>query len=124
MSYTARIIRNSLLILMGLPVIMLIGSLISGDVQVLGAGLIALTIAVIMAFALWVGALVIYFGQHTKTTTGTISEELILDAPEKFEVIVGYRERARAFFLAGLLVLLVGGSLCFGSLAIEPFSLH
>lgn len=124
MSYTQKIIRNSLLALLIAPLMVLVGSLISGSLEVLAIGLITLIIALVIGIVLLVSGLIIYFGEHSTEYVRSTEAGDVLDGGAPAAEVIDHKKRARAFLLAGLLVWLVGGSVCFGSLAIEPFKLH
>lgn len=119
MSYHRKVIYASLAALLGVTLLVLLAELLDGGkVDGMSVGLIALAFSLFEAMALLITALVIaIFGPDQKTVRQTRHED-VLDSKDSYERSLTKRQRAGAFLAAAGLVLLVGGSLCFGSLGL------
>lgn len=120
MSYQRKVIYLSLGTLLGVTLLAFFGELLGGGrVDAMSLGLVALSFSLLEAFGLLVAAVAIaLFGSSDKMHTDKrIPPEDLLDYMDKQPRRLTKSQRARAFCAAAGLVLLLGGSLCFGSLS-------
>jgi hypothetical protein len=118
MSYHRKVIYIALGILLIVTVLGFVGELLDGGkVDGLGIGLFALGFSVFEAVVLLLGAAIIgLFGKDGMQTVG--QREDVLDDKKFAQRPLTKGQRAGAFCAAAGLVLLLGGSLCFGSLGL------
>lgn len=120
MSYTRKVIYISLGLLVAVTLLGFLSQLASGTGRVDGleVGVIALGFSFLEAFVLIIAALGILIIKPGDGVMKVSSPDDLLDASGKREKPLTHHRRAGAFFAAAGIVILVGGSLCFGSLAV------
>ncbi len=119
MSYQRKVIYISLGALLGVTVLVFLVELLDGGrVDGLGIGLVSLSFSVFEAVLLLLAAVgIALFGKDGTTETIKAPQD-VLDGKESYERVLSKSQKARAFCAAAGLVLLLGGSLCFGSLGL------
>jgi len=120
MSHQAKVIYTALGILVSIVVLAYLTTMTNpGDkYAALGFGLLVILAAVAEALILLITGIYIRVKQRSDHTTSATPDPKVLDDTAT-ERPLGYKQRARAYFLAAGLVLLVGGSLCFGGVALS-----
>ncbi|OAV44549.1 hypothetical protein [Lewinella sp. 4G2] len=122
MNYTASVIKKHLLNfgLIVLVLSLLFGIGVGGDDFIYSVGLAALAVGAVYGCGLIISGLVFAMADTpTKMAKPEAETASVVDAPET-DRLVSSGERAKAHLLTGLLILLIGGSLCFGSLTVGP----
>lgn len=120
MTYTAKIIKNSMLaFLIGTGIGQLFCLSAGEGINIITIGLSALGAGVLIAIGLLLVSLIILITQEG-TEHSVVSKRVVLDSDVNQKVMeVTPAQRAGSFALAGLLVLLVGGSVCLGGLSMS-----
>jgi hypothetical protein len=119
MTYQRKVIYYSLGALLGVAVLSFLVELLDGGkVDTLSIGLVALGFSVFEAAILLMIAFgIALFGEDDMTEVVPASED-VLDGKDNYERKLTKARRAKAFLAAAGLVLLLGGSLCYGSLGL------
>jgi hypothetical protein len=119
MTYQRKVIYYSLGALLGVAVLSFLVELLDGGkVDTLSIGLVALGFSVFEAAILLMIAFgIALFGEDDMTEVVPASED-VLDGKDNYERKLTKARRAKAFLTAAGLVLLLGGSLCYGSLGL------
>jgi hypothetical protein len=119
MSYTRKVIYISLGLLIAVTLISAIPGVASssGRIDGLEVGLVALGFSLLEAFVLIIAAIGILIIKPSSSSTIEVAlPDDVLDASGPRKKPLTHRRRAGAFFAAAGIVVLVGGSLCFGGL--------
>ena len=126
MTYTQSIIRNAFLMYGACTLPFCLFYLVSygSGVEAGWHGLIFLFWAIVLGGTFLIIGLVLLIADIGTTYVPPHKDEEVLESIKPRAVRISGAKRAGAFAAAGGLLLLVGGSLCFGSLAIEPFNIH
>ena len=120
MSYTSKTIKKHLLIYGGVVLLSALPFAIGTDDGILIIGLSGLCVGAIYGGGLIIAALIVAATHsHTRTNASADRDPSVVDASEGV-VVVSASERSKAYLLAGLLIMLIGGSLCVGSLNVGP----
>lgn len=125
MSYTRKVIYIALGLLVAVTLLVFLFQFASGvgRVDVLELGVVALGFSLLEAFVLIVVALGILIIKPGGGSVNVDSPDDVLDASGPREKPLTHHRRAGAFFAAAGIVILVGGSLCFGGLGFGSLDL-
>lgn len=117
MTYHRKVIFTSLGILLGVALLGFLSELLSAHPEGMIVGLITLGFSLFEGVVLLIIALVVRLGDYGGATEGIQPPADLLDAPDTPPRPLTAADKARAFLAAAGLVFLVGGSICYGSLA-------
>lgn len=126
MSYTRKVIYISLGLLIAVTLISAIPGVASssGRIDGLEVGLVALVFSLLEAFVLIIIAIGILIVKPGGGSMNVASPPDVLDSSGTREKPLTHHRRAGAFFAAAGIVVLVGGSLCFGGLSFGNLDLR
>jgi len=121
MSYTRKVIYISLALLIGVVLLSAISMATTraGGIDELEVGLVGLGFSLIEAFVLIIAAIgILIIKPGSSSTIEVASPDDVIDASGPRKKPLTHHRRAGAFFAAAGIVILVGGSLCFGALGL------